>query len=129
MGFLKDVRDLSALSKHASEGYDPAAQMRAATAQMQQVSAQTRLLQTGTDASATVLAVRDTGTHVNHQPMLEVDLTVLAQGGLPFPATATVTGHAQLAVLRPGASVRVRYDPDGPATMDAIVVIVSIVSM
>ena len=117
MGFMKDLRDLNKLGKEASKDHDPAAQMRAATAQMNQMAAQSRLAHSGAEATATVVALRDTGTQVNLQPVTEVDLTVVPLGALPFAATAPVFGQAQLAGLVPGGTVRVRYDPAEPGTI------------
>ncbi len=115
MGFMKDVRDLNKLGKEAQKGWDPAAQMRQATQQMQQMSAQSELLTSGTPAPATITALRDTGTLVNYQPVIEVDVTVMPPGAVPFPATGTVVGHAVLASMRPGVSVQVRFDPGNPS--------------
>ncbi len=118
MGFFKDARQLSKMGKEMSKDYDPAAQMRQASQQMQQMTQQSQLLVNGTPARATVTALRDTGTEINLQPVIEVDLTVFPDGGgAPFPATATTQGHAQLATLTPGATVAVRYDPADPTTV------------
>ncbi len=117
MGFLKDLRHLSALGKEASKDYDPAAQLRVATAQMNQMAAQSRLAQAGSDASAIVVALHDTRTQINLQPVMEVELTVMAPGRVPFAATATMIGHAQLGLLVPGAQVAVRYDDADPSTV------------
>ena len=87
---------------------------------MNQMAAQSRLANSGIEAVATVVTLRDTGTQINLQPLTEVDLTVVPPGGIAFPATATVIGHAQLAVLAPGGTVRVRYDPAQPQTIAII---------
>lgn len=115
MGLFKDLRNVSKMGKEISKDFDPAAQMRAANAQMQQMTAQNQLAATGLVATATVNALRDTGTQINYQPVLEVDVTVFPAGGAPFPATATVNGHAILATLTPGSTVSVRYDPANPS--------------
>jgi hypothetical protein len=117
MGFLRDVRKLSKVSKEASKGFDPAAQMRSATASMQQMTAQQRIASSGSSAPAKVIAVRDTGTMINYQPVVEVDVLVTPDGSVPWPATATSMGHARLAGLAPGASVTIRYDPADPSTV------------
>jgi hypothetical protein len=117
MGFMKDLRDLSKAGKEASKGWDPAAQMRQANEQMKQMTTQSTLLTTGTIARATVTALRDTGTMVNYQPVVEVDVTVLPANGMPFPATGTSVGHAPLASLQPGTNIQVRYDPANPSVV------------
>lgn len=117
MGLFKDARKLSKMGKEMSKDYDPVAQMRQANQQMQQMTTQNNLMTNGTPAQATVVALRDTGMQVNLQPVMEVDLTVFPADGPPFPATATTQGHAQLAMLTPGTSVQVRYDPANRATV------------
>jgi hypothetical protein len=117
MGIMKDIRDLSQLGKQASEGWDPAEQMRAATSRMQQAAAQSRLLASGTAARATVVALRDTGTVLDYMPVVDIDVLVMPTDGVPWPATAVNVGHANLAVLRPGVAVTVRYDPAEPSAV------------
>ena len=117
MGFLKDIRNLGKVSKEASKGFDPAAHMRSATAQMKQMTAQQRIASSGTSAPAKVVALRDTGSMVNYQPVVEVDVLVTPDGGVPWPATAVNMGHAGIAGLAPGVSVMVRYDPADPSTV------------
>lgn len=117
MGFMKDIRDLQKLSKEASKDYDPAARMRAATEQMRQMTAQAELATSGTAARATVVAIRDTGTMVNAMPVVEVDVLVTPDGGVPWPATAISVGHGRLAGLGPGVPVTVRFDPADPSTV------------
>jgi hypothetical protein len=117
MGFMKDIRDLKKLSKEVSNDFDPAAQMRAATQQMQQMTAQTNLASSGTAANASVVAIRDTGTMVNYMPVVEVDVLVMPDDGVPWPATAVNVGHARLAGLRPGMPITVRFDPADPSTV------------
>jgi hypothetical protein len=117
MGFFKDLREVSKAGAEASAGWDPAAQMRLATDQMQRAAAQSRVLAAGTPARATVVELRDTRTTMNQLPLVEVDLLVIPDGGAPWPATAVNVGHAALAGLRPGSSVSVRSDPAEPATV------------
>lgn len=117
MGFFKDLREVSKAGAEAGEGWDPAAQMRLATDQMQRSAAQSRVLASGSAARATVVEVRDTRTVMNQLPLVEVDVLVIPDDGAPWPATVVNVGHANLAVLRPGASVSVRYDPADPTTV------------
>lgn len=119
MGLFKNVRDLQKLGKEASKNHDPAAQMRAAKAQMEQMTQQANLVSspTAVTAPASVGAVRDTGMLVDHQPVVEVDVTVMPAGGAPFPATVRVQGVAALMSLSTGSTVTVRYEPSNPATV------------
>ncbi|MEM8618597.1 MAG: hypothetical protein AAGF73_02635 [Actinomycetota bacterium] len=117
MGFFKDVKKLQQQSKEISKGYDPVAQVKAASASMQQMTQQTNLLATGVPATATVNELRDTGMEVNLQPIMEVDVTVFPAAGAPFPATARTQGHAVIASLTPGTQVNVHYDPADPSVV------------
>jgi hypothetical protein len=117
MGLFKDVRKLSKMGKEMSKDYDPVSQLREASDQMQQMTAQNELLARGTPAEATVVGMRDTGMQVNLQPVVEVDLTVFPAFSVAFAASATVQGHAQLSTLSPGSIVQVRYDPADPSTV------------
>ncbi|MEO1055971.1 MAG: DUF3592 domain-containing protein [Actinomycetota bacterium] len=117
MGFFKDVKKLQQQGKEISKGYDPVAQMKAASASMQQMTQQTNLLATGIPATATVNELRDTGMEVNLQPIMEVDVTVFPTDGAPFPATARTQGHGVIAGLAPGTQVQVRYDPADPSVV------------
>jgi hypothetical protein len=72
----------------------------------------------GIDASATITAVRQTPSAVNYQPVFELDLTVLPEGGPPYPATAyQLVPQIQLAQLQPGRSVHVKVDPNDPSVV------------
>jgi hypothetical protein len=55
---------------------------------------------------------------VNFQPMVEIDLTVMAPGSPPYPATVSqVVQQVNLARLQPGATLRVKVDPANPGTI------------
>ena len=67
MGFFKDLKKLSDQSKEVSKDWDPAAQMRQASAaieatteMMAQQTAAARIAESGEPASARVSAARDT---------------------------------------------------------------------
>jgi hypothetical protein len=66
----------------------------------------------GLAATATVAAVRQGGAMVNYQPVVEIDLTVMVAGGMPYPATVSqVVQQVHLARLQPGNALRVKVDP------------------
>jgi hypothetical protein len=97
MGLFGDLRRLQRQANEISAGYDPAAQMRAGMAQMQQVQqsmqAQTEdleLLNTGTPGTATIIGLADTGTRVNMQPMVRLSLLVEVDGRPPYPVDREV---------------------------------------
>jgi len=125
MGFFKSVRELNKQGKEMSRNWDVGAQladaqssMAAANQMMAQQTAAANIAATGLDATATVAAVRQGGGMVNYQPMVEIDLTVMAPGGMPYPATVSqVVQQVHLARLTPGSTLKVKVDPADPATI------------
>jgi hypothetical protein len=64
------------------------------------------------------VAVRQGHGMVNFQPMLELDLTVIPAGGVPYPVTVKqVTPQVHLAQAQPGASLHVKVAPDDPSSV------------
>jgi hypothetical protein len=62
----------------------------------------------------TVVGVARTGLSVNDQPQLDIRLQVDTADGRSFPATARqIVDLTDLAAVRPGAILPVRYLPDG----------------
>jgi hypothetical protein len=125
MGFLKDINTLKKQAKEIDKTFDPGAQMRegkqrmaAAQEMMAQQTAAMQLATTGEDATAQVVAARDTGTQINLQPILEIDLLVMRDGQPPYPATVRqMVAQAQLGLIAAGSTVSVRVDPANPATV------------
>lgn len=119
MGFFKDLGELHRLGQESAKSFDPAAQMARANQQMaqaQQMMAQqttaATLAATGVDATATVVAVRQPRGMINFQPIMDVDLTVFPPSGPPYPvSTSQPVSPALAAQLAPGASLRVKLDP------------------
>jgi hypothetical protein len=124
MGFFKDVRTLSKQGNEINRNRDMAAEMAAASAAMTQANqfladqaAATRLA-AAPRASLQVLAARDTGTVVNMQAVLELDLLVQAEGGVPFPATVRqLVPSAALGRVVPGSVLTGRAEPADPTTV------------
>ena len=75
------------------------------------------LRQTGLPAEAEILRIWDTGTTVNDDPVIGMEVEVLPSGGAPFRATIPRTWISRLAIpqFQPGRIIAVRYDPDDPA--------------
>lgn len=125
MGFLKDINTLKKQAKEIDKTFDPGAQMRAGKERMAaaqdmlaQQTAVAQLVTTGETAEAQVVAARDTGTQINLQPVLEIDLLVMRQGRPPYPATVRqLVANAQLGLVAPGAMISVRIDPANPSTV------------
>jgi sRNA-binding protein len=125
MGFFKSLRDVQKQANDINQNWDVGAQLADAQAQMAeanafmaQQTAAANAATTGVDATATVAAVRPGGGMVNHQPMVELDLTVIAAGNPPYPVTVKqVVPQTQLAMLQPGASLKVKVDPNAPSAI------------
>lgn len=125
MGFLKDLRTVSKQGKEISRNYDVGAQLAQGTAAMAQANqylaeqtAGAQLAASGTPAELQVTGARDTGTVLNMQPVLEIDLLVQPAGGVPYPATVRQTvplsGTGRVV---PGGVLAGRVDPTNPTTV------------
>ncbi|GAA2626523.1 hypothetical protein GCM10010399_67540 [Dactylosporangium fulvum] len=97
MGLFGDIRKLKQQADQINADWDPAAQMRAGTAQLQHVqhsmeaqTADLELLRTGLPAAATVIGLADTGTRINLQPLVRISLLVEVAGRPPYPVTREV---------------------------------------
>ena len=125
MGFFKSMRDLQKQSNEINKNWDVGAQLEDAQVRMQgaqemmaEQTAAANAALTGIDGTATIVAVRQGQAMVNFQPMLEIDLTVIPAGGMPYPATVKqVTPQVHLAQAQPGASVHVKIAQDDPASV------------
>ena len=125
MGFFKSMRELNKTANEVSKNWDPGAQlaeaqasMAAANQVMAQQTAAANVAATGLDATATVVAVRQGAAMINYQPVVEIDLTVMPPGGMPYPATVSqVVQQVHLARLQSGAGLRVKVDPANPQTI------------
>jgi hypothetical protein len=125
MGFFKSMNDLQKQAKAIDKDFHPGQRMaegkermKAAQAMMAQQTAAANASLNGLDGQATVVAVRQTPTMVNFQPMVEIDLTVLAAGRPPYPVTVTqVVDQVSLTRLQPGASVAVKIDANDPSSV------------
>ena len=70
------------------------------------------LLARGAEGMGRVLGVRETGTLVNYQPELQLDLEVQSAQGQRFNTRLNaVVSPMNLARVQPGATVPVRFDP------------------
>lgn len=120
MGVFKSYRDLTKQAKEISKN-SPGVGVRMADASsrmaeaQQMMAAQTQaanLAATGLDATATINAVRQGSSMVNFQPILELDLIVMAPGRPPIPVSVSqVVEQIWLSKAQPGAQVAVKVDP------------------
>lgn len=113
MGLFKGIPEPPSLGqslKSASASMNAASQMLAAQTQAQSLGI------SGLDATAQVMAVRDTGTLINYDPVVEMDLLVTRGEAPPYP----VMNHRQIVSkiligrLIPGASFKAKVDPANP---------------
>jgi hypothetical protein len=125
MGLFKSAREIHRQAKEIGDRWDPGAQMAEAQARMAatnemlaQQTAAAGLAATGAEARAAVVAARETGTMLNMQPVLEVDLTVMPAAEPPFPVTVRQpVAVTALAALRPGAALQVKFNPSDRSTV------------
>jgi hypothetical protein len=72
-----------------------------------------RLEQSGIRGSAKVLQANETGTYINNQPMVWMELQVDLPGRDPyFMEKKMVVPYLQIDQVRPGSNVEVLVDPD-----------------
>ncbi len=72
----------------------------------------------GIPADAVVISATETNTRVNHQPLVSVQLRVHPEGAAPYETSVSQTfSNFELAALRPGATVRVKYNRDDPRSV------------
>ncbi len=70
------------------------------------------LAEKGVDATATILAARETGSRINHQPVVDLTLRIDAAGQSPYTVLHKMTvGVLDAARIQPGAVLPVRIDP------------------
>ena len=131
MGMFKNMRDLQKQAKDIEASMPPVgqrmadAQARMANAQ-QMMAAQTQAAQaaagaaaaaangTGTRHAATITGMRQVGM-INFDLLVQFDLTLLADGLPPRPATAQqAVSQMQIGQIRPGMSIDAIADPNNP---------------
>lgn len=75
-----------------------------------------RLLTSGRPASAKILAITDTGTTINQNPVIRFLLEVRPSDRPGFQAvTEKLVSRLQVPRFQPGSTVQVRYDPETQA--------------
>ena len=125
MGFLGDLNKLSKQAKEIGKDYDPGAQMQDALSRMkalnESMAEANQALTDGVPATAQVVAVGPSTGMINMNPLMQVDLLVTPQGGLPRPVSKQMVVPMQhLARLQVGATLPVlvsQSDADGVAIM------------
>lgn len=125
MGFFKDVRTITKQSKEMGAKSDVGASLQRGMDSMAQANqylveqtAGAQLATTGTPAQLQVTGARDSGTVVNMQPVVELDLLVHPDGGVPYPATVRQTVPlACTGRVVPGSMLTGRVDRSTPTSV------------
>jgi hypothetical protein len=115
MGMFKDLRDLHKASKQFErptmrDSLRQANEAVQAFTEGQQQAAD--IAANGVLGKATVREVRDTGALVNHMHVLELDLTVEANGFSSEVTHSEPISPVLLGRLQPGAEITVKVDPN-----------------
>jgi len=111
-GMIGMLRDMPGQISQASSAVDDAMALQADIQQQQ------ALLTSGTQGRATIKNFADTGTLVNFNPQVVLDLEVTCPGQDPYAAKlTTAVPQVYLAQLQPGASIGVRVDPSDPTAI------------
>jgi hypothetical protein len=125
MGIFKDLHQVSKQGKALGAQSDVGAQlqrgmdsMAQATHHMAEQTAGAQLAVTGTPAQLQVTAARDSGTVVNMQPVVELDLLIHPESGPPYPTTVRQTVPlASAGRVVPGAMLSGRVDRSAPTSV------------
>ena len=120
MGMFKDLRDLQKASKEVErpslrDGLKQANEAMQTFQAGQQRAAD--VAANGVLGKATVKAMRDTGTLVNHMHVLELDLTVDVNGFTSEVTHSEPISPLLLGRLQPGAEITVKVDPIAPSRL------------
>lgn len=119
MGFIGDIHKLNQQSKEISKNFDVKSTMADAMGRMQalneSMAASTKTMTDGVPGTAQVVAVGPSMGMMNMNPMMQVDLLVTAQGGMPRPVSLQMVVPMQhLVRLQAGATLPVLVSPSDP---------------
>ncbi|MFC5789497.1 hypothetical protein EDM22_17475 [Agromyces tardus] len=127
MGFLKDLRTLTAQGNAAYARMDVGATLAAAQQSLDQANQVMAATVTATDpgldaarvrTTASVLDARQLPMMIGMNAVVELDLVVTLAGGIPMPATRTEQlAPLHLARVMPGARLDVSLVPGRPETL------------
>jgi hypothetical protein len=122
MGLFKNMNDLyKAGGEPMGKGRHAARSERMANAQSKMAAAQEMMAQqtrmmnlaaTGADASATIIDARQTTQMINFEPVIELDLHLMVDGGAPYPRTVSQpVPQLYLAKAQVGGTLKAKVDP------------------
>lgn len=108
-GMIGMLRDMPSNISQASQAVDDAMAMQA------DIQRQQGLLTAGTPGRATIKNFTDTGTLVNFNPQVVLDLEVTVPGKDAYATQLTTTvPQVYLSRLQPGGEIGVKVDPADP---------------
>jgi hypothetical protein len=111
-GMIGMLRDMPSTINQASGAVDDAMALQA---NMQKEQA---LLNSGTPGRASITNVTDTGTLVNFNPQIVLDLQVAVEGKDPYAAQlTTAVPQVYLSRLQAGGQIGVKVDPSDPSAI------------
>lgn len=85
---------------------------------LQSAQQRNQILQSGIQATATVISLADTGMMVNYQPQVKMVLQVNPPNSAPYQTEVTmVVSQLKIPRVQPGAVVPVKIDPQNPANV------------
>ena len=73
------------------------------------------LAMTGLEASAEVVAIQDTGTLINMNPVVTLTLKVTPTMGMPAFDTTGNSVVSKIAIPRKGDTIKIKYNPANPS--------------
>jgi hypothetical protein len=122
MGFIGDLNKLNKQAKEINKTWDPGAQMQDALGRMkalnESMAEANKAMTDGVPGTATVVAVGPSTGMMNMNPMMQVDLLVTQQGGLPRPVSQQLVVPMQhLARLQAGATLPVLVSQSDPSNV------------
>jgi len=129
VGFFKDIHTLNKQAKEMDKTFDPGAMARESTSRMaamnqqfaQANAAMAAPPEDAIEATAQITSVGTTSGMLNMDPMVPVELFILADGLPPRPVSTTlVVPMAQLARLQPGTSLNVRVSRSDPSAVAVV---------
>jgi hypothetical protein len=128
VGLFKNMNDLykaggeplgeGARAKRSDRMANAKSRMAAAQEMMADQTWLMNLAATGTDVSAIVLDARQTTQMINLQPVIELDLQIMADGRPPYPLTLRQPiPQLYLSKVQAGGALRAKVDPADPSAV------------
>lgn len=128
MGLFKNLNDMYKAGgeplgsgRHAKRSEAMAGAQAKMAAAQEMMAEQTRLVAlatNGADASATILDTRQTAQTINHEPVIELDVTMILDGRPPYPLTVRQgVPPLHLAKAQAGGVLRAKVDPADPTAV------------